>query len=81
LILKQFRQLAGVFIAQRAIEFVVCQPVHFEFVGGFGALPVTLHALYLRPTVGQFAHKFFENTRDSGNGEFVMVSTRLPKNF
>jgi hypothetical protein len=25
--------------------------------------------------------KFFENTRDSGNGKPTLVSTRLPKNF
>jgi hypothetical protein len=37
--------------------------------------------MYLRPTIGQSAHKFFENTRDCGLGELKMVSTRLPKNF
>jgi hypothetical protein len=47
----------------------------------FFSLIVPLNLMYLRPTVGQSAHKFFENTRDSGNGEFEMVSTRLPKNF
>jgi hypothetical protein len=31
--------------------------------------------------MGQSPRKFFENTRDGGNGEFEMVSTRLPKNF
>jgi hypothetical protein len=44
-------------------------------------LAVSLEVLYLRPTVGQLPCKFFENTRDGGNGEHEMVSTRLPKNF
>jgi hypothetical protein len=43
--------------------------------------PVLLEVLYLRPSVAQLRCKFFENTRDRGNGKFEMVSTRLPKNF
>jgi hypothetical protein len=33
----------------------------------------------LRPTVEQFSHKFFENTRDGGLGKLKVVSVRLPK--
>jgi hypothetical protein len=36
---------------------------------------------HLRRTIVQLPHKFFENTRDGGNGDLNMVSTRLPKNF
>jgi hypothetical protein len=50
----------------------------FCFVGD---LAVSLHVVYLRRTIGQLPHKFFENTRDGGSGELTMVSTRLPKNF
>jgi hypothetical protein len=46
-----------------------------------GELSVSLHRVYLRPTVGQSAHKFFENTRDCGLGAQTMVSARLPKKF
>jgi hypothetical protein len=37
--------------------------------------------MYLRRTIGQLPHKFFENTRDGGLGELTMASTRLSKNF
>jgi predicted AAA+ superfamily ATPase len=79
--LKRFEQLPVVFIARSAIEFIVIYPVHPELVEGF------LHAVRyaplarLRRTIVHLPHKFFENTRDCGNGELTMVSTRLPKNF
>jgi hypothetical protein len=44
-------------------------------------LAVSLYHVYLRPCVGQSAHKFFETTRDGGLGAQTMVSARLPKNF
>jgi hypothetical protein len=49
--------------------------------GVAGDLTVSRDLVYLRRTIGQSPHKFFENTRDSGNGALTMVSTRLPKNF
>jgi hypothetical protein len=79
-IFKRFRPLALMGRARGAIEFVV-NSIALRL--SRYSVNCTFRATFCTCGLpsGSYPVKFFENTRDGGNGDLKMVTTRLPKNF